>query len=126
METRFFSWRVGLILSGVVVVLLWRILTGGEQSVIMIEFGMYPDEFEGLEVVIDGDVVGTLKRMGAATRTGFKVEDGDHMVALKHPSHPSEPVRVTSGFGGDRVMLMANFEQRHRDGKEETYVVLTR
>ncbi len=126
MQTRFFSWRAGLILSGVVVVLLWRILAGGEQSVIIIEFGMDPHEFEGLEVVIDGEVVGTLKRMGAATRTGFTVEDGDHMVALKHPRYLSEPVRVTSGFGGERVMLMANFEQRQRDGKEETYVVLAR
>jgi hypothetical protein len=126
MFQRIIQRRAAWLFGGVILVLLWFTLGKTDRSVILIEFGKYPQEFEGLEVVIDDEVVGTLQRMGARTQTGFYVEEGDHEVWLKHPELPSAPTQVTSGFGGQRVMLMADFQQRYESGEDQTYVVLGR
>jgi len=126
MFERFASWRVGILISGILLIVLWWATLGRNPCVIQIEFGIDPRGFEGLPVVIDGEVVGRLQRMGAATRTGFKVKDGDHTIRLQHPRLPSEPAHVTSGVGGRTVMLLADYQSRSLDGEEQTYIVLTR
>ena len=119
---RALSWRLGLVVLGIITVLAWRALAGGSTYIIQIEFGMFK-ELEGTEVVIDGELAGTLKKLGGATRTGFKVKgEGAHEVVLRHPDYRSLPTTVQTGIGGERVMLMLDFETR-RGG---TYLVLHR
>ena len=84
-------------IAGGILLLGFFILSGGSlgsPEVIQIDFGMYPEVFEGAEVEIDGKVVGTLERTGQATRAGFKVEEGKHVVRVLH-EHESAPVAVT-------------------------------
>ena len=100
--------RVALAIAGVVVLIGYFAAGGsfGSRSTIAIEFGMYPREFEGLEVEIDGEVVGRLERFGQATRTAFAVKDGRHTVRVLHPELASREEVVTSGVGGQRVMMV--------------------
>ena len=110
--------RIAMILAGVVV-LVGYLATGGSfggKSTIMIEFGMYPREFQGLDVEIDGEVVGKLEMFGAATRTGFAVKDGKHTVRVLHPEFACDPATIISGTGASHVMLILDFTGQ-RDGE---------
>lgn len=99
---------LGLAIAGVVVLVGYLASGGsfGSKSTIDIEFGMYPEEFEGLEVEIDGEVVGRLERFGDATRTRFAVADGRHTVRVLHPQMESRGQEVTTGVGGRTVMMV--------------------
>jgi len=119
--------RVAILVSGLVLIGMWLAFGRGSQSIIAIEFGISPRDFVGVEVVIDGEVAGRLQRMGARTQTGFEVDDGDHVVTLRHPELRTVPVTVTSGFGGQRVVLLADFSSTTNDaGESETVIVLNR
>jgi|GEM_PF-1457600 len=118
--------RVGLAVTGILLVGMY-FLGGGfgsGKSVIQIEFGMWPTELEGVQVSIDDEVVGTLKRFGNSFRTGFEVDDGKHTVKLLHPEIPCKPARVTSGAGGRTVLLIADFSETYRDGTTKPIIVL--
>ena len=103
-----FHVRAALALAGILVLVGYLAAGGslGSRSTITIEFGMYPEEFEGLDVEIDGTVVGKLKKFGQATRTAFAVKDGRHTVRILHPEYQSITENVTTGTGGRQVMLI--------------------
>ena len=82
----------------------------------MIEFGMYPEEFIGCDVEIDGKVVGKLEMFGPATRTAFGVKDGKHTIRVIHPEFICDAETITSGAGGSSVMLILDF-MGERDGQ---------
>jgi hypothetical protein len=113
-----FHVRIAMALAGVVVLVGYLAMGGslGSKSTIMIEFGMYPKEFQGLDVEIDGEVVGQLEMFGAATRTGFAVKDGKHTVRVLHPEFACDPATITSGTGASQVMLILDF-MGQRDGE---------
>lgn len=115
--------RVAILAVGALLAALWFGFGGGESAVILIEFGISPQDLVGTEVVIDGEVAGTLERMGSRTQTGFRVKDGDHVVTLRHPELRTRQTRVTSGFGGERVLLVVDFGQ---DAAGEPVLVLNR
>lgn len=123
------AWRMRMAALAVgVVVLGIYFLAGGSfapKAVVQIEFGMYPEEFEGAEVVIDGEVRGTLKRFGNANRTGFEVSEGEHTIALRHPELPSQPLRFT-GQPGMPLLLIADIQETYRGGRSRTEIVLNR
>ncbi len=118
-----FKVRVALAVAGLVVLVGYMAAGGGfgPKSTISIEYGMYPREFAGLRVEIDGRVVGTLKGFGSATRTAFEVKDGRHTVRVLHPELDSMSRTVTSGTGGRNVMLILDYQDRSApDGSLET------
>ena len=82
----------------------------------MIEFGMYPEEFIGCDVEIDGKVVGKLEMFGQATRTAFGVKDGKPTIRVIHPELICDAETITSGAGGSSVMLILDF-MGERDGQ---------
>ena len=103
-----FHVRAALVLAGILVLVGYLAAGGsfGSKSTIMIEFGMYPEEFEGLEVEIDGEVAGTLQKFGQATRTGFAVKDGKHTIRILHPEFKSDTQTISTGTGASDVMLV--------------------
>ena len=112
-----FHVRAVLFLAGILV-LIGYIAAGssfGSKSTIIIEFGMYPEEFEGLDIEIDGTVVGKLQKFGQATRTSFQVKDGKHAVRVLHPEYQSITENVTTGAGGRHVMLILDI---HNSGDD--------
>lgn len=104
--------RAVWMVAGVVMLVGYFAMGGsfGNKSTIMIEFGMYPREFEGLDVEIDGQVAGQLRMFGAATRTGFQVKDGKHTVRILHPRLASAQRTVTTGAGASQVMLILDIQ----------------
>jgi len=103
------SMRIRLALMGVGLVAALVImgatgkLGGKPKGVIAIEFGAYPDEFAGLEVEIDGQVVGKLRMVGAQTRNGFAVGPGTRQVRVIGPRWNSTPRPVE--VQADRTMM---------------------
>lgn len=105
-QRRGLAWRVATVATVAILIILWRSCVVGPAYVVQIEFGMAPEVLAGAEVVIDGEVVGMLKRHGNRTVSGFPVEEGDHTAELRLPGCESERARFTSGFGGARVVFM--------------------
>ena len=114
------SWRIrlGLAAAGVIVLVMYLFATGGSlvpgsKPGILIEFGSYPQQFEGLQVEIDGQVVGELKRYGQATRTGFEVSKGEHTVRVISPNFDCTPTKVTTTLPGQKVMLLLEVDDAY-------------
>jgi len=120
--------RLGAAVAGLLLVGIYLMgggsLTPGSKSAIQIEFGMYPEVFEGCDVVIDSQVVGTLRRVGGAFRNGFPVKDGDHTVELRSTRFGSRPSRVTTGAGASHVLLIADIVDEYVDGESRSMISL--
>jgi hypothetical protein len=117
-------WRLALIVVGAATLLLWRVMAGPPTTVIQIEFGMYPQEFVGATVLIDGEVRGQLERRGARTVNGFKVPEGDHTVQLRLPEIESEVENVTTVAGAPNTVMRMELAEVMRDGETQTIIVL--
>jgi hypothetical protein len=84
---------------------------GDTRPKIVIEWGIAPEELEGLEVEIDGKIAGKLARFGEATRTAFAVDKGEHRIRIVHPTRTCETVKVDAALATQRVMLIADFRE---------------
>ena len=123
---RALRWRAAWLVAAVLVFVVWRVAGGrGGGHVIQIQFGMAP-ELEGATVLIDQEAAGTLAKRGARTLTGFRVDEGEHLVQVGREGCPGEPARVTTGFGAGTVMLLAEVEDRYVGGQPACRVVLRR
>lgn len=113
-----FKVRAIMAIAGIVVMIGYFAMGGsfGATNSVMIEFGMYPEEFEGCDVEIDGKVAGKLQMFGQATRTAFAVKDGRHSIRVIHPEFVCDSHTITSGAGGSSVMLILDF-MGERDGQ---------
>ena len=105
--------RLGLACAGIVLLIAWKVFGGstGPEPGILIEFGSDPERFAGLAVEVDGRVVGTLERIGQATRTAFPVEPGEHTVLVRDPELPCAPARVTVADGGIKATLLLEHDE---------------
>jgi len=96
--------------------LLWRGYAGGPSYVVQIDYQWAADFAEGAEVLVDGEVVGTLEKLGRRHVNGFKVARGEHTVELRTPNCETRPEPVT--LGPSRIaVLTADFEDRMSAGK---------
>ncbi|MDP2958190.1 MAG: hypothetical protein Q8N53_17315 [Longimicrobiales bacterium] len=117
-------WRAAWFVAAVVLLVVWRVAGGRAGGhVVQIQFGMVP-ELEGATVLIDQEAAGTLAKRGSRTVTGFRVDEGEHLVQVGMESCPGEPARVTLGFGAGTVMLLAEIEDRYVGGAPACRVVL--
>jgi hypothetical protein len=82
---------------------------------ISIEFGMYPEMFEGLDVQIDGRVVGQLKKTGQHTRCSFPADPGLHEIYVDHPEIECVPARAELQGPGHKVRFLLDLEDRAAD-----------
>ena len=90
---------------------------------VLIEWGVSPETFEGADVEIDGKVVGKLQKFGAATRTAFPVDKGDHTVRVLHPKFDCEPFHYDAVLNGDKLFLLLDFaETQSPSGKPGIYL----
>lgn len=123
MIDRAIRWRVSVFAVALLMFLtLWLFNT--RESNLIIQFGISPEDFDGVEVLVDGAVAGTLQRTGGATRTGFRIGKGEHVVLLNHPRYASEPARIAIDSVTPRVMLLVDFAQVFRNGRTETVIVM--
>ena len=80
--------------------------SGTAKGKIVILWGAYTEEFEGLPVEIDGKIAGKLEKYGSNPRTAFPVSKGEHQVRLIHPRLECPPVTVKVGAAGIDSTLM--------------------
>ncbi|GMV05341.1 MAG: hypothetical protein AMXMBFR53_16200 [Gemmatimonadota bacterium] len=119
------TWRAAWLVAAVLLMVLWRLTAGKPGHVVQIEFGMDPELFTGAQVLVDGEVVGTLERLRSRTLNGFRVEEGRREVALRKDGFASEPTVVeVGGFGGGPQRLMAEVEDRWVGGEAVPVLVL--
>ncbi len=116
------AWRAAWLVMIVLSLVLWRSSLGGPSYIVQIEFGMDPEYLTGAEVVIDGEVRGTLERYGARTVNGFEVDEGDHTVEVRKEGCNADTARITAGFGGTTLRIMAGPDSDYR-GTESVCVI---
>ncbi len=111
-DTRVLRWRAQLAISGVIVVILWWLYTGGPTYVIQVDYQWIHEFADSAEVVVDGRVVGTLKFDPRARPVrGFEVEPGEHVVELRTRRCEARPETVT--VGPSRItVLLADLDER--------------
>lgn len=98
-----------------VLFLLWRGYAGGPSYIVQIDYQWAADLVEGADVLVDGDSVGTLEKLGRRYVNGFEVSKGEHDVELRTPNCETRPEAVT--LGPSRIaVLTADFEDRMRAG----------
>lgn len=95
----------GKFVSAVLLLLLGGCF-GDSRTHVVIEFGAYPEEFIGMDVEVDGKVVGQLKKTGEITRSGFPLDKGQHTVRVVSPKFSSEPRTVNAEFKTQKIMLI--------------------
>ena len=105
--------RIGMAVAGVLVAIGWcafgHSLFPSTQARILIEFGGDLDNFEGLDVEIDGRVVGQLERVGQATRIAFPVEPGKHQLRVVGPAFESAPTPIDAPNPGMSTMVLLEY-----------------
>lgn len=112
---------VTAVVVGVLFVIIWTQLATKPKVIIM--WGMV-EELEGANVLVDGEVVGTLRKFGQNPRTGFEVGKGRHEVRVEHPQFESEPATVNFDGAGESATLMVDVEERYADGGFRPVLVL--
>jgi hypothetical protein len=80
------------------------------QPVVQIEYGAYPEVFQGMSVEIDGKPSGILQPSGDAHRTGFTVTEGRHTIRVVHPLYVSLERSVDVPAGGKPVRLVLDLQ----------------
>jgi hypothetical protein len=118
MKLNVFHVRAAMAIAGVMLMVAYLASGGsfGSKSTVLIEFGMYPREFQGCEVEIDGKVVGRLTMFGQASRTAFSVKDGKHVLRVLSPEWESQAFEFEAGAGARDVHLILDFVGE-RNGK---------
>ena len=119
--------RLSLMGAGLLTLCLYLLAGGrlgpGDLGVIAIEYGTWPEAFEGLQVAIDGEAAGVLKPFGASTRTGFAVKEGRHLVRVNSDRFSCRwrIVRVESGHTIVLVLDVGGTTHRDGSGKPAIY-----
>ena len=117
--------RAAFMLMGVVAVAIWFMVTGGRmppKPVVQIEFGSYPD-FQGMTVQIDGKPAGKLQTFGSATRSGFEVKEGRHVIKVVDRRYKSIARNVDVKANRTPVLLILDFQQTvDRNGRMATAI----
>lgn len=126
MELNAMRIRLGLMGAGMVTLLIYVAMGGklgpSHQGTVLVDFSMYPDDFSGSVVQIDGEPAGTLRAVGAQYRNGFAVDAGPHEISLVNPRFPSGRRTLEVG-AGRTVMLILNYaETRGANGRPETVI----
>jgi hypothetical protein len=105
-----FRIRLALMGAGILTSLIYVAMGGklgpGSTGVVAIEYGAYPEAFQGLEVAIDGEAVGPLKPFGAKTRTPFEVKEGQHEVRVIATRFTCRPRRVNVESGSSVLLVL--------------------
>jgi hypothetical protein len=119
-----FRIRLALMGAGILVLCLY-LLSGGrlgpaDRGTIAIEYGMYPREFEGLEVAVDGQVVGTLVGHGSMTRAAFAIREGEREVRVIHPEYGCTPRRLEVSSGRTVMLILDIGSQVDESGVQRT------
>ncbi len=97
-------WYAAGAIAVVILFLLWRGYAGWPSYIVQIDYQWAADLVEGAEVLVDGEVVGKLERLGRRTVNGFEVAKGEHVVDLRLPDCETRPEKVT--LGPSRIVVL--------------------
>ena len=105
--------RIASMVGGVILIGFFLISGGsfGGETIVQLDFSMYPELFEGAEVEIDGKIVGELKTYGQANRSGFEVSKGEHTIRIVHPEIDCMPAKVVLDKPGQKVRFMLDIQE---------------
>ncbi|MEZ4647176.1 MAG: hypothetical protein R3E97_00075 [Candidatus Eisenbacteria bacterium] len=126
MLDRAFRWRLAVMASGLVIAIV-ALSVGmfSPKKAIIIDYGILGEDAVGAEVFIDDELAGRLEALTAATRTGFEVEEGAHVVRIEHPYYGCEPVRVETQASRSSIYLRMDIAEFYdkATGESEARIV---
>ena len=113
---RALRWRTGLVIVAAACGGLWLWARGGPGYLIQVDYSFTGDFLDGAEVLINGELAGTLERYGKGPRvTGFEVEPGEYEVLVQNDRCEGEAKTVTLSPSETRfVLLIADMDDGYR------------
>lgn len=108
---RSLRWRAALMIVAAGLVVAWVLASGGASYIIQVDYSWTGGMLEGADVVIDGEVVGTLEPIGRQHVTGFRVARGEHVLSVRSEDCRGRPERVESGPRTRRILFMADVQE---------------
>ena len=103
---RALRWRAALLVVGLGLVFAWVHLTGRTAYTIQIDWTWSRGLLDSAQVEIDGAVAGVLIPYGRGNFvTGFRVEEGTHVVRVLHEDCAAVPDTVELGPTSTRVAI---------------------
>ena len=126
MLDRAFRWRLAAMASGLLLAIVaWSTGLFSPKKAIVIEYGILGEDALGAEVFIDDQLAGRLEALTAATRTGFEVEEGAHVVRIEHPYYGCEPIRVETQASSSSILLRMDIAEFYDQatGESEARIV---
>ena len=106
-----FRIRIALMAIGAIATIFYLLAGGrlghGNRGTLQIEFGLYPEKFEGMQLTVDGKPAGVLESHGAATRSAFSIVEGRHEIALVSSEFGCLP-RIVDIESGRTMMLVVD------------------
>jgi hypothetical protein len=108
---------------GTALVLMWIFASGGADRIIQIDYSWTGGQIEGAEVMIDGEVVGTLELLHGQPVNGFRVEKGKHVVSVRTEDCAGRPERVDTS-NGRLFLLMADLKEGFVGGRFRCTITL--
>jgi hypothetical protein len=116
-------WRAASMILAAALVLMWIFASGGADRIIQIDYSWTGDQIEGAQVMIDGEVVGTLELLHGKPVNGFRVEKGEHVVSVRSEDCAGRPERVDTSDG--RIfLLMADLKEGFVGGQFRCTITL--
>ena len=110
--------------TGIIVTMMLIIMSGSHRALVMIDFHDSVDFVEGVDVLVDEELVGSLKPINGRLENGFRVGGGEHTVRLRGPGYESIPITLDLS-GGQRVRLFADARSAQLSGEYRMQLVLT-
>jgi hypothetical protein len=104
-------WRLAFAVVGLALVGMWWMASGGPSHILQIDHSWAGGMLIGAEVVLDGEVIGTLERRSGQMVTGFRVERGEHEVLVRSEQCEGRPESFVADLSHRRVVFMAEVQE---------------
>ena len=92
-------------------VVLWYTASSGRGYVLRVDFTFLPEAI-GAEVVVDGEVVDTLKILRRQLINGIRVSNGEHVVVIRSEDCGGRPLTVVPGPREKAVSVFVHLNEQ--------------
>ena len=109
-------WRAAWMTLGLAMVILWYTASSGRGYMLRVDFTFVPEAI-GAGVVVDGEVVDTLKMLRRRLVNGIRVSNGEHVVVIRSEDCGGRPLTVVPGPREKTVSVFVHLNEQTVDNR---------
>ncbi len=104
-------WRAAWMTLGLAMVILWYTASSGRGYLLRVDFAFVPEAI-GAAVVVDSEVVDTLKILRRQLINGIRVSNGEHVVVIRSEDCGGRPLTVVPGQWQKTVSVFVHLREQ--------------